>query len=90
MKKEEDASLDKEFLEQFDSLVTKYTELLLGEDQEHLKKEVEIWMLYNHMAKSMPSLVKHWNGQFPEAKQQIVGMISEIKKLNDFQKQKTK
>jgi len=79
--------VDKEFLDKFDSLVTKYTELLLGEENEHLKKEVEIWMLYNHMAKSMPSLVKHWNGQFPEAKQQIVRVIGEIKKLNDNQKQ---
>jgi len=79
--------VDKEFLDKFDSLVTKYTELLLGEENEHLKKEVEIWMLYNHIAKSMPSLVKHWNTQFPDAKQQIVSLISEIKKLNDNQKQ---
>lgn len=79
--------MDKEFLDKFDSLVTKYTELLLGEENEHLKKEVEIWMLYNHIAKSMPSLVKHWNTQFPDAKQQIVSLISEIKKLNDNQKQ---
>ncbi|MGG4467284.1 DUF2573 family protein [Paenibacillus alvei] len=79
--------MDKEFLEKFDSLLSKYTELLLGEGNDHLKKEVEIWMLYNQMAKSMPSLVKHWNGQFPEAKQQVVNIISEIKNLNDNQKQ---
>lgn len=40
-------------------------------------------MLYTYMAKSMPALAKHWNETYPEAKAEIMKVISEIKALNE-------
>ncbi|WP_445491856.1 DUF2573 family protein [Niallia sp. 03133] len=82
--------MEKDFLENFDVLLTNYTELLLGEQNETLKKKVELWMLYSHMAKSMPGLVKHWNAEFPNGKKEMVKIVTEIKKLNELQKQNKK
>ncbi|GKU83226.1 DUF2573 family protein [Niallia sp. NCCP-28] len=76
-----------EFQKKFAGLLSDYTELLLGQQNEELQTKVEIWMLYSHMAKSMPSLVKHWNKEFPEGKQEIMNIIAEIKKINEKQKQ---
>ena len=45
--------------EQLDGLVEKYTELLLGEADEELKEQVKMWIIYSHIAKSMPPLAKH-------------------------------
>jgi hypothetical protein len=68
--------------EQMDGLVEKYTELLLGEATPELKKKVESWVLYTYISKSMPALVKHWNEQYPEGKENIKNAILEIQKLN--------
>ena len=35
------------------------------------------------MAKTMPALVKHWNETYPDAKEEMVQLITNIKKLND-------
>jgi hypothetical protein len=75
--------MDKKFQEQFDGLLEKYTELLLGESNEDLKGKVQIWALYSYIAKSMPALVKHWNDTYPEAKQEMMKVIAEIKQLNE-------
>ncbi|MCY7752750.1 YusU family protein [Bacillus haynesii] len=69
--------------EQLDGLVEKYTELLLGETDEELKEQVKIWIIYSHIAKSMPPLAKHWNGAYPDAKQEIKEVISQIKERNE-------
>ncbi|MFT8321429.1 MAG: DUF2573 family protein [Bacillus sp. (in: firmicutes)] len=82
--------MEEEFKEEFDSLLKKYTELLLGEHNEDLQNKVEIWMLYSHMAKSMPGLIKHWNAKFPSGKKEMVKIVAEIKKINELQKQKPK
>ncbi|MED1739434.1 YusU family protein [Bacillus swezeyi] len=69
--------------QQLDGLVEKYTELLLGETNEELKEQVRMWIIYNHIAKSMPPLAKHWNGTYPDAKQDIKEVIQNIKKMNE-------
>jgi hypothetical protein len=61
--------MDETFLGQFESLMDKYTELLLGQTNEELKEKVKVWALYSHVAKSMPALAKHWNALYPEAKE---------------------
>jgi len=78
--------MEEEFQKKFDGLLSDYTQLLLGKQNKELKAKVEIWMLYSQMAKSMPSLVKHWNKEFPEGKQEIINIIAEIKKINEKQK----
>lgn len=69
--------------EQLDGLVEKYTELLLGETDEELKEQVKMWIIYSHIAKSMPPLAKHWNGAYPDAKQGIKEVIRQIKERNE-------
>ena len=75
--------MEKEFLQQFDSLVEKYSELLVGDSQEAVKEKVKVYSLYSHIAKSMPALAKHWNGLYPEAKNEIIGIMNEVKSLNE-------
>lgn len=76
--------------EQLNGLLVKYTELLLGEaDPKHVEK-VKAWILYSHMSKSMPALVKHWNSSYPDAKEEIKNTINEIKELNEAYRQTKK
>jgi len=79
--------MEEEFQKQFGGLLADYTQLLLGQQNTELQKKVEFWMLYSYMAKSMPSLVKHWNKEFPDGKQEMMNIIAEIKKINEKQKQ---
>ncbi|MFN2744191.1 MULTISPECIES: YusU family protein [Bacillus] len=69
--------------QQLDGLVEKYTELLLGETNEELKEQVKMWIIYTHIAKSMPPLAKHWNAAYPDAKRDIKEVIQSIKKMNE-------
>jgi hypothetical protein len=75
--------MEKIFAEQFEALLEKYSELLVGESSEQTKEKVKIWALYTHIAKSMPALAKHWNELYPEAKEEMREMINEIKLLNE-------
>ena len=79
----EEKNMDETFRGQFEALMDKYTELLLGQTNEKLKEKVKAWALYSHVAKSMPALAKHWNELYPEAKEQMKQLIAEIKQLND-------
>ncbi|PLR79308.1 DUF2573 domain-containing protein [Bacillus sp. V3-13] len=79
--------MDEKFLSQFEALLDKYTELLIGESNEDLKEKVKVWALYSYIAKSMPPLAKHWNELYPEAKEEVKTIISEIKKLNEAHRQ---
>ncbi|KAB7666516.1 DUF2573 family protein [Bacillus sp. B1-b2] len=81
--------MDKKFEEEFDILLSNYSDLLVGQDSENLKlkRMVEIWMLYSSMSKNMPGLVRHWNEQFPESKKTLIHLVTEIKKRNEIQKQ---
>ncbi|WP_456277759.1 YusU family protein [Bacillus sp. AK128] len=80
--------MEEKLTAQLNGLLEKYTELLLGETNEELKKKVEAWVLYNHIAKSMPPLAKHWNETYPEAKDGIKELIAEIKELNEAHRAK--
>ncbi|MCF6410380.1 YusU family protein [Pseudalkalibacillus salsuginis] len=75
--------MDQKLREQFDGLLTKYTELLLGEADDELKEKVQMWALYTYMSKSMPPLVKHWNDQYPDAKEGMKELIQEIREHNE-------
>jgi hypothetical protein len=78
----------KVFAQQFDALIEKYAELLIGDANEEVKEKLRIWGLYTHIAKSMPALAKHWNGLYPEAKDEMKQIIEEIKLLNEQNRQK--
>lgn len=75
--------MSEKFNEQFDGLLEKYTELLLGESNEERKEQVQKWALYSYIAKTMPALVKHWNETYPDAKEEMVQLITDIKRLNE-------
>lgn len=76
--------------EKINGLLTKYTELLLGEAESDQVEKVKAWILYSHMSKSMPALVKHWNDTYPDAKEEIKQTINEIKELNEAHRQMKK
>ncbi|WP_409295218.1 DUF2573 family protein [Peribacillus sp. SCS-26] len=72
-----------EFEGQLDALLAKYTELLLGSDDQDLQEKVKAWALYTHISKSMPALARHWNELYPEGKAEMISLISEIKERNE-------
>ncbi|MCM3148423.1 YusU family protein [Bacillus pumilus] len=69
--------------EKLEGLLEKYTELLLGESTDALKQDVKQWVIYSHIAKSMPPLAKHFNESYPEAKEEIKETIQRIKQMNE-------
>ncbi|OLO28524.1 hypothetical protein BTR23_17450 [Alkalihalophilus pseudofirmus] len=74
--------MDEQLKQQLDGLLEKYTELLLGEGDEALKEKVQAWALYTHISKSMPPLAKHWNEQYPDAKEKMKELVTDIQALN--------
>jgi hypothetical protein len=77
------AIVEQKFAQQFEALLEKYSELLVGESNEETREKVKAWALYSHIAKSMPALIKHWNGLYPEAKEEMKAIVNEIKLLNE-------
>jgi hypothetical protein len=75
--------MEKEFLQQFDALLEKYSDLLVGTSDDAVKEKVKFYALYSHIAKTMPALAKHWNGMYPEAKNRIIEIMNEVKVLNE-------
>ncbi|WHY71316.1 YusU family protein [Fictibacillus enclensis] len=75
--------MEQQLREQFDGLLEKYTELLLGESDDDKKEKVMMWALYSYISKTMPALAKHWNEEYPEGKEGIKEVVSEIKQLNE-------
>lgn len=75
--------IERKLQEQLDGLLEKYTELLLGRTDKELQEQVKMWIVYSHIAKSMPPLVKHWNHTYPDAKEGIKEVIQSIKKMNE-------
>jgi len=75
--------MEKTFVKQFEALLEKYSELLVGEAADETKEKVKMWALYTHIAKSMPNLTKHWNGLYPNAKEEMRQLINEIKVMNE-------
>lgn len=74
--------------EQFEALLSKYTELLVGEVNDELQEKVTLYALYSHIAKTMPNLAAHWNKEFPDAKDELKSLMLEIKQLNEKHRQK--
>lgn len=75
--------MEAKFIEDFDGLVEQYTQFLVGESNQELKEKIKVWALYNHISKTMPTLVSHWGSSFPEAKETIKELYAEVKKLNE-------
>ncbi|WP_044338190.1 DUF2573 family protein [Rossellomorea aquimaris] len=73
----------KDFPEQFDALIDKYTELLVGEIDSEKKEMVSRYALYSFIAKNMPALVKHWNSLYPDGKDEMKRIVGEIKEMNE-------
>ncbi|WP_110113801.1 YusU family protein [Bacillus sp. CGMCC 1.16541] len=80
--------MDQKLKDQFDGLLEKYTELMVGESSEELKEKVQMWALYTYIAKTMPALAKHWNETYPDGKTEMMNVIREIKELNDKHRSK--
>lgn len=74
--------------EQINGLLEKYTELLVGEPTKENVEKVKAWIMYSHIAKSMPPLAKHWNAEYPDARDEIKNVIAEVKELNERNRQK--
>lgn len=79
---------DAEFYKEFERLVGKYAELLTGDKNEDVLRKVQVWSLFTHMNKTMPSLIQHWIKDNSEAGEQIKKIISEIKDLNKRHQEK--
>jgi hypothetical protein len=75
--------MNKAFVQQFEALMSKYSELLVGESDEETREKVIMWALYSHVAKSMPALAKHWNELYPDAKEEMKKVMVEIKEMNE-------
>jgi Protein of unknown function (DUF2573) len=78
------------FREQFEALMSKYTELLVGDSSPELTEKVKIWAMYTYVSKSMPPLAKHWNELYPDAKEEMKELVLEIKELNEQHRQSKK
>ncbi|PLR92589.1 YusU family protein [Bacillus sp. T33-2] len=76
--------MDNQFYAQLDGLLEKYTELLVGNSDPDRVNKVKAWIIYNHIAKSMPPLARHWNSEYPDAKEKIVKVIAEVRELNQL------
>jgi hypothetical protein len=75
--------MEKEFTAQFEALLEKYSELLVGKSNDDTTEKVKTWALYSHIAKTMPALAKHWNELYPDAKEELKQISLEIKQLNE-------
>lgn len=75
--------MEKVFVQQFEALLEKYSELLVGESNEETMEKVKAWALYTHIAKSMPALAKHWNELYPDGKEEMKQIVGEIKQMNE-------
>lgn len=67
----------------FTALLVKYAELLTGDTTPEMVEKIKITAIYNHISKTMPPLINHWNQTHPEAKEEIRKMFEEIKSLNE-------
>jgi hypothetical protein len=71
------------FDEQFESLVKKYGELLVGDGSPEMIEKIKIWAVYQQIARTMPPLTKHWGDMHPEGRKVIREWFEEIKQLNE-------
>ncbi|WP_059172190.1 DUF2573 family protein [Bacillus sp. FJAT-27445] len=78
----------KTFAMQFEALLEKYAELLVGTSDKDITEKVKMYALYTHIARTMPALAKHWNALYPEAKDEMKDLMAEIKRLNEEHRNK--
>jgi hypothetical protein len=82
--------MEKEFAQQLEALLEKFSELLVGDSSEDTKEKVKAWALYSHIAKTMPALINHWSALYPDARGEMKTIINEIKQLNEQHRNSTK
>lgn len=82
--------MEKEFDQQLEALLEKFSELLVGDSNEDTKEKVKAWALYSHIAKTMPALINHWSALYPDAREEMKTIINEIKQLNEQHRKSTK
>ncbi|WP_042461799.1 DUF2573 family protein [Neobacillus dielmonensis] len=75
--------MEDQFVEQFEALLEKYSELLVGKADKETVQKVKAWALYTHIAKTMPALISHWSALYPDARAEMKELIQEIKVLNE-------
>jgi hypothetical protein len=75
--------MDKKLESQLEGLLTKYTELLIGSAEPDQIEKIRAYVLYTFIAKNMPPLAAHWNESYPDAKEAMKKLMSEIKELNE-------
>lgn len=75
--------MESEFSQQFEALLEKYSELLVGDKNSNVKEKVKTWALYTHIGKTMPALIQHWSTLYPDAREEMKQIIQEIKQLNE-------
>lgn len=75
--------MSQDFDHKFQALLDKYAELLTGESDQQTVDQVTKWALYTHIAKTMPPLAKHWNQQYPDAKEEMKNTSVRIKQKNE-------
>ncbi|MGL4522997.1 MAG: DUF2573 family protein [Bacilli bacterium] len=80
--------MDEKFKDQYETLLKKYSELLVGDDSPEMMEKVQQWIVYLHISKQMPPLTKHWSERFPEGKTMMIAQINEIKTKNEQVRQK--
>jgi Protein of unknown function (DUF2573) len=81
--------MEKEFDKKFDALIKDCMEFLIGEGSEEQQEKFEKYLIYMYISKAMPNLVRHWNSEYPEAKEEVVNIVKEIKTLNDKHREKS-
>lgn len=84
----EEVNSKKERVPDIDSLLYSFTEFLTGKADEERVEMIKVWALYNHMLKTMPSLVQHWTNEHPEEKAQLRELFEQVKRWNMEKKQK--
>lgn len=82
--------MEKVFAQQFEALLEKYSELLVGDSSDEVKEKVKAWALYTHIGKSMPALIQHWSSLYPEARGEMKEVIAEIKEMNEKHRESSK
>lgn len=75
--------MDNQLQLQMEGLLEKYAELLVGRAEPKHIELVKTYALYSFIAKSMPPLVKHWNEEYPDAKEAMKNLVHEIKEMNE-------
>jgi Protein of unknown function (DUF2573) len=70
-------------VEAWEQLISKYADLLIGDDSPEALADVQKWALYSHIQRTMPALTSHWISEFPEQKAHMRDLFTSIKARNE-------